>query len=340
MNFSKRHVISLLVVVIIAYFLSAYQLDYYIQRPGGADELDPIVEVNGGYGSEGDMHLVTISGGQATPVQYVLAHILPHHEVLPLHQVRPEGISEEEYMQAQLQMMESSQEASTVVAYQAAEEGIDIDYNGVYVVSVVEGMPADANLEVGDRITGIDGTEIQEAEDLISYVDGKGAGDTITLEIVRGEETITEEVELGTFPDGEQVGIGISLVTDRSVEVEPEVKFSSGQIGGPSAGLMFSLEIYDQLTEEDLTKGYKVAGTGEIDYSGNVGRIGGIDKKVVASDDEGVDIFFAPNENGAENSNYEVAVETAEEINSDMEIVPVDTFSDALNYLQDLESAS
>ena len=63
---------------------------------------------------------------------------------------------------------------------------------------------------------------------------------------------------------------------------------------------MFSLEIYDQLTEEDLTRGYHIAGTGEIDYEGNVHRIGGIDKKIVAADKEGIDIFFAPNENGKE----------------------------------------
>src|SRR5690625_7652658 len=70
--------------------------------------------------------------------------------------------------------------------------------------------------------------------------------------------------------------MGVSLVTDRSVTVDPKVNFSSGNIGGPSAGLMFSLEIYDQLTENDLTSGYAIAGTGEVDYNGNVIRIGGI----------------------------------------------------------------
>ncbi|WP_369404739.1 S16 family serine protease [Piscibacillus salipiscarius] len=69
-------------------------------------------------------------------------------------------------------------------------------------------------------------------------------------------------------------------MTDRDVTVNPEVEFDSGSIGGPSAGLMMSLEIYDQLTSEDITKGYQIAGTGEIDYEGNVSRIGGIDKKL------------------------------------------------------------
>src|SRR5690625_6364066 len=83
--------------------------------------------------------------------------------------------------------------------------------------------------------------------------------------------------------------------------------------------------MYNKLNEEDITKGYKIAGTGEIDYEGNVHRIGGIDKKVVAADKAGIEIFFAPYENGSKESNYEIALQTATQINSKMEIVPVDT---------------
>ncbi|MGY0692278.1 SepM family pheromone-processing serine protease [Virgibacillus sp. FSP13] len=338
MKITKRHIISLIIVVAIALFLSAYKLPYYIYKPGGADALNPIVAVDGGHESAGDMHLVTVRGGQATPVQYVWAKLLPHHEVLPISQVRPEGITEDEYFHVQLQMMENSQEASTVVAYKAANEDITIDYNGVYVVSVIKGMPAEGKLKMGDRITRIDGKEIEETDDLISYVENKSAGDTISINFERDDETLTEEIELESFKKlDNKVGIGIQLVTDRSVSVDPDVNFSSGSIGGPSAGLMFSLEIYDQLTEKDLTHGFQIAGTGEIDYNGNVGRIGGIDKKVIAADDEGCKIFFAPNENGAADSNYEVAKKTAEEIGTDMKVVPVDTFDDALTYLKKLK---
>ncbi|ASN05867.1 SepM family pheromone-processing serine protease [Virgibacillus necropolis] len=338
MKFTKRHLVYLLIVMVIAFLLSTYKLPYYIYKPGDAGALNPIVEVEGGYESEGDMHLVTVRGGQATPIQYVMAKIMPHHELHPIEEIRPEGVSEEEYFHVQLQMMESSQEAAIVVAYQAAEEGIDIQYNGVYVVTIIEGMPADGILKMGDRIVGIDGNEVNKSEDLIKYVEDKQAGETIKLEIVRSDKHVTKEIELEAFEQlDNKVGIGIQLVTDRSVEVDPDVTFSSGNIGGPSAGMMFSLEIYDQLTKDDLTSGYHIAGTGEIDYEGNVQRIGGIDKKVIAADDEGCKIFFAPNENGAEGSNYEVAKKTAEEIGTDMKIVPVDTFKDAVTYLQELE---
>ena len=100
---------------------------------------------------------------------------------------------------------------------------------------------------------------------------------------------------------------------------------------------MFSLEIYNQLVKEDMTKGYTIAGTGTIDEEGHVGAIGGIDQKIVAASESGADIFFAPNENGAVGSNYEVALATAEDIGTSMKVVPVDTMEDALNYLKSLE---
>src|SRR5699024_9199917 len=255
MKYSKRHLFYLIIVVLLAYFLAAFKLPYYIYKPGGADALNPIVEVEGGYESAGDMHLVTVSGGQATPVQYLWAKILSHHEALPIEEVRPEGITDEDYMHIQLQMME----ASKVVAYEAAGADINITYDGVFVVGVVENMPAEGILQMGDRITGIDGNKISEANDLISYVEQKKSGDIITLDVERDDEQLTEEITLETFAEkNDKIGVGIQLVTDRNVEVDPEVHFSSGEIGGPSAGLMFSLEIYDQLTEKDLTKGYEI----------------------------------------------------------------------------------
>lgn len=342
MRFTKKGLLGTIAILVLATFMVAYQLPYYIYKPGSADPLDSVVEVEEGTSSEGDMHLVTIRGGQATPFQLLWAQFMPHQEVLPINEVVPEGISQDEYFHAQLQMMESSQQASMVVAYQAADAEIDINYQGVYVVSVLADMPAEGKLKAGDKILAVDGNQIQTSNEIIEYISTKEAGDIVELEIERGEgeetEVLTVDIELAPFSEEEEkVGVGVQLVTNRDVEVDPPVEFASGNIGGPSAGLMFSLEIYDQLMEQDVTKGYKIAGTGEISYEGVVGRIGGIDKKVVAADREGCEIFFAPNEEGADNSNYMTAVETAEEIETDMEIVPVDTFEDALAYLEELE---
>ena len=337
MKFSKRRIFYWLIICILLFLSITYPLPFYIYKPGHADALREMVTVEDGFVSKGDMHLVTVSSGKATPIQYILAKILPHQEIISPEEARPEGISDDEYMHMQLQLMESSQKASIVVAYEAANEKITVTPNGVYVVGVVEGMPAEGKLNIGDQIKSVDGHPTTVAEDLIEYVEKKDLEDTIVLDIVRNDKPMSITIELAPFEDNEEkIGIGIQLVTDQSVEVEKEVDFTSGNIGGPSAGLMFALEIYDQLTKEDLTKGFEIAGTGEIDFNGNVKRIGGIDKKVVAADREGCHIFFAPNEGGRKDSNYEEARKKAEEINTDMKIVPVDTFDDALNYLQNL----
>lgn len=340
MNRNKRHIIVGAIVVLLAFLLAGYRLPYYVYQPGSANGLNEVVQVSDGFSSEGDMHLVTVRGGQATPLQFALAKILPFHQIYDIEDIRPEGVSQNEYYQRQLHMMENSQEASTVVAYKAANKQIDINFKGVYVMNVMENMPASGELKIYDQITKVDEQNIQKSEDLLEYVEGKKVGEEISITFLRDGKSISTTVELAKHPQEDRAIIGISLVTNRDVQVDPPVEFKSGDIGGPSAGLMFSLEIYDQLTEKDVTKGYEIAGTGEVSYEGKVGRIGGIDKKVVAADDSGVDIFFAPNEGGREGSNYEVAVQAAEEIGSDMKIVPVDTFQDALDYLQKIEPKS
>src|SRR5699024_12776978 len=124
--------------------------------------------------------------------------------------VRPEGVTEEQYLHMQLQMMENSQEKSTVVAYEAADADISITFDGVYVVNVIKDMPADGILKVGDLITEIDGKDIGEAEDLIDYVDEMDAGDTVTLTIERDGENLTKDITLESFEDVDnKVGVGI-----------------------------------------------------------------------------------------------------------------------------------
>ncbi|HLR22865.1 MAG TPA: SepM family pheromone-processing serine protease [Pseudogracilibacillus sp.] len=338
MKYSKKALISFGAIFIIMFIAVTYELPYYIYKPGSADSLDNMIEIEDGYQATGEMHLVTVSGGQATPLEFLKAKFSDFQEVVPLKEVRPEGISDEEYMEYQLHLMDNSQHASIAVAYEAAGKEVNLKNNGVYVVHVVEGMSAEDIVKPGDRITEVDGREIEESSEFVDYVKKKDEGEVLKLNIERDGETLNEEVEVSLFPDDpEEVGIGIQLVTNEEIEVDPPVNIKSGDIGGPSAGLMFSLEIYNQLTEKDITKGYNIAGTGAIDSDGNVERIGSIDKKVVAADEEGVEIFFAPNEQGVKGSNYREAKQAAEKVGTSMKIVPVDTFDDALEYLEKLQ---
>lgn len=350
---NKRRSISKswIFIIIIALFLTFFQLPYYISSPGMATELAPIVKVEGGKEERGSFSLTTVRIGRANVVQYAWAKVNDYYEIYPEEYIRPDGETDSEYSNRQLHMMENSKEQATVVAYTKAKKDIEIKYNGVFVMSVIKGMPAEKILRVGDRLFSVDGHEMKSSEEFIKYVSSKKKGDIVKLKLERDGKTMEVKVPLAVFPKeqtGEKedkVGLGILLVTDRKVEVNPPVEINTEKIGGPSAGLMFSLEIYNQLIDEDLTKGYKIAGTGTISYEGEVGRIGGIQQKIVAADKSDIEIFFAPNENGRsrvdENgdvilTNYQEALETAKKIKTDMKIVPVDTFDDAVNYLENL----
>ena len=122
-------------------------------------------------------------------------------------------------------------------------------------------MPAEGKLEAGDRIFKVDGKAFESSEQFIQYVSGKSVGDEVTFEVDRNEDTTEVKIPLEILEETGKVGVGISLVDDKEIVVDPAVTINTEDIGGPSAGFMFSLEIYNQLTEEDLTRGYPIAGT-------------------------------------------------------------------------------
>lgn len=320
---------------VIALILTFIKLPFYITQPGMATEIKPMVEVEGGYIDQGTFALTTVRIGRANVFSYLWAQTQPFYETYPVEDVKYEGESDEEYIERQIHMMESSQQSAVLVAYKAANKDVSIHNKGVRIMQVIEGMPAKEVLKNGDIIKQVDGQSIQSADDFIAYVKTKNKGDQVLLEIEREGDAQSVTVEVAPFPDDpEKSGIGISLVTERNIETSPSITLNTEDIGGPSAGLMMSLEIYNQLTEDDVTKGRKIAGTGTINENGEVGPIGGIAQKVVAAHEAGMEIFFAPNEEGIKQSNYEEALKTAKEINTTMKIVPVDTFDDALSYLQ------
>jgi PDZ domain-containing protein len=314
-----------------------YSLPYYVSKPGIAKELAPIIQVEDRKEGKGSFMLTTVRMGKANIYSYAEAKLFDYVELYPVDAILHETETQDEYNARQLHMMAGSKLNAIEVAYKKAGYPVEYEYKGVYVVQVIPDMPAEGKLLPGDRIIEVDSQKFASSESFIEYVGSKKAGNHVELTIKRNNKTEKVKVTLQAFQeDPKKVGIGISLVDDKEIIVNPKVTVKTDEIGGPSAGLMFALEIYDQLMEEDFTKGYKIAGTGTIDSKGAVGPIGGIDQKIVAADKAGAEIFFAPNEKGISDSNYNLAVKTVNEIDSKMKIVPVDLIDDAINYLQKL----
>ena len=338
----------LLFVVVIILLLGFYPLESYISRPGGAYELAPFVHVeNGDEDDEGTLSLLTIALSKATPLTYAYAKVTDSQKIYPANQIRQEDEDEEEYNVRQLKLMSDSQFNAITVAFDRANKPYTVINHGIFIFNVVDGGGAHKILKAGDKILEMDNLSDLTGEVIADYLADKKEGDIVRLKVEREGKVLMKEVTLKSVPGVlEKAGIGISYTENKVVETTPSVEIKSDDIGGPSAGLMFTLEILNQLLPEDITKGYKIAGTGEMLPDGTVGRIGGIDLKVIAADKKGTEIMFAPDDDIPEEvlaknphliSNYEEALKSAKKIGTKMKIVPVKTIDDAMDYLNSLQ---
>ncbi|WP_426447175.1 YlbL family protein [Paenibacillus sp. S-38] len=348
---ASRIVFSVFGAILLLFFIYFMPLPLYIFKPGSADVIGPMVKVSQpGPEDRGELMLTTVSVSNANVIGYLLSFILPYQERQPKQDLLREGETEEEYSQRQEVVMLTSQADAMQAAYNKLKVPYHISKDGVVLQRVYTGFPAHDVLLPGDYLTKIDDQAIQSYVDVRNALSGKKEGDKAAVTFRRGSALRTEDIAMKTLPvqpgetGGPRVGLGVEPVDVLSVKAESEaqqVSIQAGDIGGPSAGLMFSLEIYNKLVPEDITKGYKIAGTGEIDPEGHVGVIGGIQHKVVAADRAGAEIFFAPkdvSEGGKTIANYSVAQKRAEEIGTKMKVVPVGTMQDALDYMASLQT--
>lgn len=317
-------------------------LPYYIEAPGSAVRLSELIEVNDKKDNNpGSFMLTTVAIRKATPLTYFTKY-LPFREGVTEKELFGMTESSEEYDNLQQYYMQSSINAAIEVAYKTAKESYKLNYKGIYVMSILPESNLSGKLLVGDTVVALDGQKFENSIQFIDYVKGKNTGQTIDVTYQRDNKTKTITAPLIEIEQTKVPGLGINLVDHTSIETDIPVSINSDDIGGPSAGFMYALQIYTQLTKQNLRNGSEIAGTGTISSDGTIGRIGGIDKKVVAASKEGATIFFAPDDTLDPvvkknyphlQTNYEEAVKTAEKIDTEMKIIPVKQFQDALDYL-------
>ena len=334
--FSKKWLTILFGVLIVLLFIPT---PYYLNQPGSIEALAPKVTVEDGTKSEkGSLNLTTVYSIKANnPYIYLYGLVAPHTEIRKEEEVKG-NLSDAEYNKLLLHMMDTSKQNAIIASLHEAGKKVEFNYNGIFVAQVLENSKAKSIIEVGDIIQKVDGKEFTKSTELIAYLREKQAGDKVQLEFMHGKEkkeATVEVIELDKKTG--QVGIGIAPEDNMTIKPSIDVAINSENIGGPSAGLMFSLEVYNQIVEEDLTKGYKIAGTGTMDAEGNVGQIGGIQHKIVAAHKEDVDIFFYPRDIMEYDTNEkEIKEQVKEEGYKDIKIVPVSTLKEAVQYLEKL----
>lgn len=321
---------------------------YYALSPGPVNDTSDYVSVPEVAGEEqGDLFFLTVSLREINALEYVGALLNDEVDLSPRENIRPVGVSQDELREQNLALMEMSQTNAKFVALTELGYEVTLEGSGAQVSSVVEGSAADGVVQVGDIIVGVDDDVVEFSSDAVDLIGGRSPGDVVALEVQRENEdgqveTLVLDITLKPFrfadedgnveEDPERGMVGVLLINAPTNIVFPvDVTIDSQNIGGPSAGLMFTLEVMNQLTAEDLTKGYRIAGTGSIDADGVVGNIGGIRQKVFGAIDIGADYVLVPA------GNYEDAVDAA---GDDIVVVRVATIDDALGFLEDLEPAA
>jgi Lon-like protease len=277
------------------------------------------------YPSTGQLYMTTVNVDvDLTAAEFLEAVVDPHATVVLESQVTG-GASLEELEEIQKQEMDASKQHAREVALLAVGLGRSHS-DGARVVRVDPHAPAGGVLESGDVIVSVNGREVETTCDVGAAVDELDIGQQTDIEVLRGGRRVSLTLHTARNPaDPTSPYIGV-FMEDMNYRFDSSVKvdFDTGRIAGPSAGLMFSLALYDRLTPEDLTDGRAIAGTGTIDCDGGVGAIGGIEQKIAAAEQRGADIFLAPA------ANAPAARGSADEI----DVVSVSDFDDAIAYLE------
>jgi PDZ domain-containing protein len=260
----------------------------------------PLITISGHptYPTDGHLNMVTVSyqgcqGNRFNIFTALVAWLNPHQAVVPESEICPAGQTQKQTQEQDTQEMTSSQETATA----AALTELHIPFSTqVVVVQPEKGFPAYGVLKAGDVITEVNGQPVTSQAGLTKLISAHPAGSTLTLTITRDGQS--HQVQVGTRQSGGHPVMGVQIMEEYKFPFQ--VKISVGDIGGPSAGVMFALGIIDKLTKMNLTAGRFIAGTGEIEANGKVDPIGGIQQKMIGARNAGATIFLTPAANCAD----------------------------------------
>jgi Lon-like protease len=314
-------------------FAALYHVPYFLLTPGGTFRTQTYIQIKGAptYPQTGSIEYVTVSvsTGEMTALQWVFAKLDSSASIVPRDDIVPPHLTPTQNQAASLQEMADSKTVATVVALEHLGYKVTASGTGAVILAIVRDSPAYGALKVNDTVVSIDGKPIHTNDDLSNAIHAKKPGDKITMQVEapkqnRDPHTVT--VTLAKNPRNPSQGfLGVESGTRNLSfpDLPIRVSVSTPDVGGPSAGLAFTLGIIDVLTKGSLTGGHKVATTGTIDLNGCVGPIGGMHQKVVAVKSSGAEEFLVPRSELAEAKKYA----------GSLKVVPVDDTDDALDAL-------
>lgn len=316
------------ILVALVALASLLPVPYVIYSPGpmentlGEQDGEPVIQIDGAetYDTEGVLNLTTVgvtpADGQVDLFSAMRAWLETDRAVVPRGLVYDDEETAEEVRERNAQLLERSQETAKVAALR--ELGYDVP-EAVVVDAVIEGSPADGELEPGDLVQEVDGQPVAFPQDVVDLVRAREPGEPVDVVVRRDGRELDVTLDTEAAEEGHaQVGAGVAVGYDFPVQIDVTI---DERIGGPSAGMVFSIAIYDLLTPGALLDGLYVAGTGEITGDGEVRPIGGIQQKIAAAAGDGAELFLAPAAN---------CDDVASARNGDMPVASIETLDEAI----------
>ncbi|MDO4908679.1 MAG: PDZ domain-containing protein [Corynebacterium sp.] len=269
----------------------------------------------------GNLNMTTVSVRTNLSLAMALERWIVHRDSLvPIEQIIPSNMTTDQVNQQNQQAFASSEDSATIAALQYLGKPL-----AVSVYNVIANSGADGKLQVGDTLLSIDGQAVTSGDQVRQLVRAKKPGDTVDITYSRKGETGQTTIILGKASENDDNTPLLGITMDVESADGIKINYNLNDIGGPSAGLMFTLAVIDKLTPGELTGGDFIAGTGTISNDGTVGPIGGIVHKMEAAKEAGAQIFLVPKDNCAEALTRSYG---------DMKIVKVDNLADAVNQVK------
>jgi len=323
---------NLAFLILLVLLLISFNIDtgYIIYKPGGSINVSTRLHNNEEYKiSKGSFNMAYVGMMKGKLPFYLLAKVWPTWELVKNEDITyndNETISDS--LKRDKIYYDESISNARYIAYKKSDTEFEVSNIKNYIVYVDEKCMG--NIKIGDEILAYDNIIYQDIETLKEYINSKSENDEITLLIKRDDKEHIISTKI--FKNEDKLLIGLSASTIYEIKSDIEIKIDSkASESGPSGGLLLSLAIYDTLVPEDITKGYKIVGTGTIDIDGNVGEIGGVKYKLAGAVKDKADIFIVPQENYKEASDY------AKVKKYDIIIKGVNTFDEALDILNKME---
>jgi Lon-like protease len=322
-----------LALIAVGLALAVIPSDSYIFLPDRAHAVDPLVTVEGVRthpDKRGGIYFVDVFVRRASLLEERYPWIHSGARLHPATDVKPPGESERERRQADLQAMARSQQRAAAVALRALGYKVQAEAVGALIDDVDPTAPAAGRLQPGDVVIAADGRRVRTPSDLQRVIFSHQPPEVVQIRLQRGSHVVTVALRTAADPShGGRARIGVAVSEAAKVKLPVDVRINAGNIGGPSAGLAFALDVMEELGR-DVDHGLKVAATGDIELNGAVAPVGGLEQKTLGARRSHVDVFLVPaGENAA----------TARRYADGLNVIPVTSFQQALRALATLRPA-